>query len=117
MKAQITRKQVKANYYYIIRIPYCDAQSLLSGQSPNFYTCGVYGWNADIYDIDGVAICTGYRTFGNVQNRELTKKYEQKARKLKDAFSWKNDTENFKKRVNKLLKKYIDEVIRDYEAK
>ena len=43
-------------------------QSALTWREPNFYTVGVYGWNADVYVIDAyTVIVTGYRPFGNVE--------------------------------------------------
>ena len=52
---------------------------------PAAYTAGVYGWNADIYPItSGVAICTGYRPFGNVKpDRETVSRYEKRAREMR----------------------------------
>ena len=52
----------------------------------------MYGWNADIiidYGTD-TAIVTGYRTFGDRLNDEqlaIFKKYDNKAKKLKDFFN------------------------------
>lgn len=40
---------------------YCDLSYLLNNHSPIAYTCGVYGWNFDVYEVYGVTICTGYR--------------------------------------------------------
>lgn len=62
MKFKTTAKEIKNGYYYVIPAGYCALQSLLSYKSPVAYSCGVYGWNFDLYDIDGVAIVTGYRT-------------------------------------------------------
>lgn len=52
---------------------------------PAAYTAGVYGWNADIYPItSGVAICTGYRPFGNIKpDRETVSRYEKRAREMR----------------------------------
>ena len=44
---------------------YCDYQDVFKYLDANAYTCGVYGWNADIYEVGGnFAIVTGYRPFG-----------------------------------------------------
>ena len=52
----------------VIRVGYCDMQSALTWREPNFYTAGVYGWNADVYVIDAdTVVVTGYRPFGNVE--------------------------------------------------
>ena len=52
----------------VIKVGYCDLQDALKWREPNFYTAGVYGWNADVYIIDhDTAIVTGYRPFGNME--------------------------------------------------
>ena len=66
MKTRVTKKHVLNYYDNILHLGYCDLQTLLNRFSPQYYTCGVYGWNADIYVIDGMCICTGYRSFGNI---------------------------------------------------
>ena len=58
---------------------YCDAQYMLMGITPDYYTAGVYGWNYDVYSIAGLTICTGYR--GMVGKRAIgTSEHEQRAR-------------------------------------
>ena len=52
----------------VIRVGYCDMQDALKWREPDYYTVGVYGWNADVYVIDcDTVIVTGYRPFGNVE--------------------------------------------------
>lgn len=81
MAAQVTKKQILNAYDKVYSIPYCMAQSILSRETPRFYTCGVYGWNADIYTFGNVAIATGYRPFGesNEKSFEIIRKLERKA--------------------------------------
>ena len=68
MKTQITKKAIMSAYRNVIRVGYCDMQDTLKWREPNFYTAGVYGWNADVYVIDSnTVIVTGYRPFGNVE--------------------------------------------------
>ena len=43
-------------------------QDALKWREPNFYTAGVFGWNADVYVIDcDTVIVTGYSPFGNME--------------------------------------------------
>ena len=79
MKLQTTNKQIKANFYKIIRIGYCDAQYLLAYKKPFAYTCGVYGWNADFYEIGNICISTGYRPIGEKVEYNLLQDIEKKA--------------------------------------
>lgn len=61
MKFKTTAKAIRENGGRIIAIGYCSAEWLLKGYDPIAYTCGVYGWNFDVYNVEGVTICTGYR--------------------------------------------------------
>ena len=82
MKYKTTEKEVKQGYHKIIAVGYCDLQSLLSYRSPDAYTCGLYGWNFDVYDIDGVAIATGYRGMPDKNSNasyKLIREYEDKS--------------------------------------
>lgn len=67
MKAKITKKYIKENFGKIYKAGYCDLQDTLKHREPDYYTAGVYGWNADVY-ILGLNTClvTGYRPFGNI---------------------------------------------------
>ena len=82
MKTKVTNKEVRNCYSTIISLGYCDAQSLLSGINPFGYNCGIYGWNCDFYDVDGICICYGYRTIGKSVDYNLLREYEQKAKPL-----------------------------------
>ena len=85
MKFRTTNKQIKNNYGYIVRVGYCDLQDLLRGKEPFAYTCGIYGWNADFYDVDGVCICTGYRSLcGENIDYNIIKKYQKKAEAISE---------------------------------
>lgn len=112
MKVRVTQKQIKEGYDKILIVGYCDLYYLLRGLDPRYYTCGVYGWNSDIYHYDNrVAICTGYRPFGNVctNDKGLNTKYNDKARKIYEDYNT-----PYQKRIdkiNKLLDKYIKEVL------
>lgn len=90
MKFKTTKKEIMANYDNVIKIGYCDLQYLLMYESPKAYTAGIYGLNADIYDLGGgVAIATGDRPFGNIRpNREIIEKYEEDAKKIYDNYDY-----------------------------
>lgn len=73
MKTKITKKAIMSAYENVIKVGFCDMQDALKWRKPNFYTAGVYGWNADVYVIDyDTVIVTGHRPFGNVElSREV----------------------------------------------
>lgn len=110
MKHKTTAKAIREGYGKIISIGYCDAQYLLNYQSADAYTCGVYGWNFDLYDINGVAICTGYRGMpkGITYDYERLKFFEEKAEKIVNDVSI--EYERRKAIVNELLRDFIGEV-------
>ena len=86
MKFKTTKRAVKEGYYRILSVGYCGLQSLLSHESPVAYTAGVYGWNADVYQIwPNTAIVTGYRPCACKNMRDdydVVKEYEEKAHGL-----------------------------------
>ena len=69
MKYKTTKKEVMENMWTFY-CGYCDYQNILDTITPQAYTCGVYGWNADIYEVsNNIAIVTGYRPFGEYRFR------------------------------------------------
>lgn len=87
MKYKTTRKAVMEGFRTVLSVGYCDAQTLLIGLEPEAYTCGVYGWNADVYRIgSGIALVTGYRPFGrNVIG--TVRDFERRARAVYDDWN------------------------------
>ena len=111
MKFKTTQKKIKENYAAIISIGYCDAYYLLYFNNPIAFTSGIYGWNADIYDINNIAIVTGYRPFGNIfVDYDIIKKYNTEAKKIisDSAISY----EDKKELVNNLLLDFKTEVLK-----
>lgn len=101
-KLNVTRKWVYNNFDNIITVPYCTLHDLLKDLSPQWYTSGTYGWNADIYCIDmETCIVTGYRPFGNI----------------KPTFATNNDANKAAARTNDprireiLLREYVERVL------
>ena len=108
-KAKVTRKWVNDNFY-CCSVGYCDLQYLLHCVSADYYTCGVYGWNFDVYTYGNYAITTGYR--GMIENCKTDKnvsirEYDQKAREILSKYSY-ADYEDMRKEVNKLLEEFLN---------
>lgn len=111
MKFKTTRKEITQNYKNVICVGYCKMDYLLSNQQPIAYASGVDGWKCDIYDVNGVAIVTGYRPFGNINpDYDTIKKYEDEARKIV-CDSWGN-YQNMIDQIDQLLNQFIEEVTR-----
>lgn len=110
MKTLTTKKAVINNYKKVVSVSYCSLQKLLVLEKPFAYTAGVYGWNADIYDLDGIALATGYRPFGNIKpSLELTRKYEQEATEV--IYTIQN-YEVQKEALKALIRSFLEEVIK-----
>lgn len=81
MKTKLTNKLVKELYPGIKSAGYCEIQTLLRGHEPIAYTCGIYGWNYDVYSVYGVTIATGYRNMPGERIKQ-SREYEEKAEKI-----------------------------------
>lgn len=108
MKFKTTKKAIMSNYGTVISVGYCNSQHLLNYENPIAYVCGCNGWKADIYDIDGTAIVTGYAPFGNVEaSYELCKKYEKEARKIIYGHNYGHNYSRPDTELKKLIKIFI----------
>nr|DAK47537.1 MAG TPA: hypothetical protein [Bacteriophage sp.] len=123
MKYKTTKKAVQNNYRNIIRLGAVELYYLLKFTEPNAYTSGVYGWNADVYDFDNVAIVTGYRPFGNITpDYDVVEKYNQLGREIYEeehdpTKDWNEEREEQEKRLNQLINQFIKEVTNQKEEK
>ena len=122
MKFKTTVKNIKENYgkNLILEIGYCDLQNLLTYDSPKAYTCGVYGWNFDLYEINGVAICTGYRGMPAGKNFDysLVHKYDDKARAIMyadkpETMTWERFIRSKQNKIKKLQERFLKEVYKN----
>lgn len=86
MKYKTTAKAIREGACNPRSVGYCDLQYLLTNHSPNAYTCGVYGWNFNVYSLYGITICTGYRGMVGPCCEGIAE-YEEKAAKI---LSWEN---------------------------
>ena len=112
MKLKTTRKEIKNKVAsnYIWQVGYCDMQNLLYYKNAIAYTSGVYGWNFDLYEVDGVYFTTGYRNMiGKQVDYELLRKYEEQADFVINTWGLYTHEEK-KERVNDLLKEFIREL-------
>lgn len=70
MKTKTTKRDIMSRYKHVIKVGNGKLQETLKYESPEFYTEGKYGWNADIYthpDYPDACICIGDRPFGNCE--------------------------------------------------
>ena len=116
MKYRTTRKEVTNGYYYRLEVGYCDLQHLLNFENPVAYTCGTYGWNADVYQVwDNFAIVTGYRPFGNIKSKyDRNMEFDKRAEQI--AYDYKRDYDERRAEMRKLLEELCDSYIADVKG-
>lgn len=116
-KIQVSVKELKNSFCRVYYTGYCDLQNIMY-HNPDFYTCGVYGWNMDCYynkDYD-ILICTGYRgMFGKKIPSDLIERYNKKVAKV--AYNDKNYVTKRKKLEKDFYKALNDILIAEYRAK
>lgn len=109
MKFKTTAKAIRAamTYEKTISINYCGMQHLLWNHAPIAYTCGIYGWNFDVYRVHGVTICTGYRGMPGIDPDYTTlRNYEREAERIvhDSGLSW----EEKEQKTEALLKSFCE---------
>jgi len=108
MKFRTTAKAIRNGSTNAVSIGYCDAQNLLVNHEPIAYTCGIYGWNFDVYEVYGLTICTGYRGMVG-RNAKNVREYERKASAI---LSWENREDSYEvkhEKVEALLKEFCEQ--------
>lgn len=58
---KVTRSEINKNN--MVALGYCQIQHTLNFFGEDFkigYNAGIYGWNYDLYNINGVSVVTGY---------------------------------------------------------
>lgn len=83
MTKQTTKETVRASYHNIIKIAEGELHNLLYEEQPISQIADGIGWTADVYEIDGVAVVTGYKPIGIRPSDELIKKYEAAAKEIR----------------------------------
>lgn len=111
MKYRTTQKEINNNFGLVLKVGYCELQNLFHFTEAESYTCGVYGWNADIYGFGGTAIVSGYRPFGKSLPRDFYKPFDDEARKIlsDDSIEW----DDKKTKVNSLVEDFFHTIWND----
>ena len=99
---RITRNNI--NKMNMVALGYCQAQTALDLFGTDYkigYNAGVYGWNYDLYRINGVDIVTGYNVpYYKHSNKDIKNKlieFENKIRKVERGLTFSEYEKNVKK--------------------
>ena len=115
MKYRTTNKALRDGFRYLLRIGNGAARNLLHFEDPEAYTCGTYGWSADVYRISSsTAICTGYRAIGMDIDYELLREYEDAAEQI--VYNG-GSYDSRKALVQDLLHRFVNETIEREQGK
>lgn len=83
---KLTKEMAKAMYPNTIKIAEGELHNLLYEEQPAAQIVDGIGWVADVYEVDGVAIVTGYKPFGDQPSKELVEKYEATAKEIRNLW-------------------------------
>lgn len=100
---KVTNKSVKQGCVNIVSAGYCELYYLL-GREPIAYTTGVYGWNYDVFNVNGVTVCTGYRGMPG-PHAPRTGEFNSRAR---DIFHSDDDYQTKQNKLEHLRKEFSD---------
>lgn len=111
-KIKTDMKRISNGYRKVFRCGYCDLQDIYKYERPQFYNCGVYGWNCDIY-VDykrDIVITTGYRNMrGRCIPGEIIRKYTEIAKTILDGGTFANYDET-KKQLDENRENFLNEL-------
>ena len=111
-KVKTDMKRIRNGYAKVFRCVYCDLYYIYRYENPQFYNCGVYGWNCDIY-IDykrDIAITTGYRNMaGERIPDEIIRKYSAIAKTIVENGSF-TDFEKVEKELEENRENFLNEL-------
>ena len=108
MTKQTTKETARAMYHNIISVGEGVLHNLLREEQPTAQIVDGIGWVADVYEIDGCAIVTGYKPFGDQPSKELVEKYEATAKEIRNL--WLPHTET-KELLHALAVEFVHEVV------
>ena len=109
MKKLTNKNIINKTFKKVFSCGYCDLQFITS-KDPIAYNKGLYGWNYDLYDYNGIAITSGYRnTCGKRIAREFLQYLQQKAMENKKyMFSDSKKYNENKENIEKELVSYLE---------
>ena len=103
---KVTRNEINKNN--MVALGYCQIQRVLDLFADEYkigYNTGVYGWNYDLYTINGVDIVTGYNVpYYNFSNEKIKKELITLENEIKKNFDYSKNYEEYQKRFLEIFK-------------
>jgi len=93
-KIRVKRKDINARE--TIALNYCELQTLFRSESPIAYIAGIYGWDCDIYTVEGIDIATGYRTIGTRPPQAIIDRYKNEIKEIEKIKSCEESEKAYK---------------------
>lgn len=92
LKMQVTKKQLKHSYDYIISVGYCKCDFLVNHQISRYYYSNNLGWRFDVYELGyNCILTTGYEYLKENKDQQefeaIVEKYDKKAKEIVGDFS------------------------------
>lgn len=112
MTKQTTKETTRTMYPHIIKASEGQLHNLLRHEQPKSQTTDMYDWTADVYEIDGIAIVTGYKPFGDEPSNELVERYEGTAKEIRNM--WLSEVET-KELLHTLAVEFVNEAAKEGE--
>ena len=101
---KITRNDI--NTKNMVALAYCECQRVLDLFAYEYkigYNAGVYGWNYDLYTINGVDVVTGYGVpYQKHSNEKIKKELIELENEVRKNFDY-SKYEDYKKRFLKIF--------------
>lgn len=110
MKLKTTRKEILKSGCKVVSCGDGDLQNLLTYRSPFAYSTRAEGWACDYYQISDIIISSGYSTIGDRLDYTVIKKYDDRARAIKNTL---RDHAAAEKEIEIIINDFIQEVTKN----
>lgn len=113
MKVRVSAKELRQRFGgRTITLGTFSPNYLMAYNSPDYYTCGMYGWNFDAVVFGNTLICWGDRgTFGKLADYDRIQFYENKAKEIYEHLYKDYSQEEVIKKIDELLRDFIGETL------
>lgn len=110
MRTRVTKKEINNRFKHVLNVDFDLIPNLLFFIPSYYYSTRTEGWACDYYEISNeICFCSGYAPIGKEISRETQKKYEEKAKKVIQSKTFKQDTK--RKKIESLILDFTNQAI------